>query len=600
MRQLARLLFFFLCTCVLAPLAAQVTADSCDFDFAEVDGRIIIEAEDLDVAGTEWAIEAVEPGFSGTGHLTWEGGDFFNGTNAGLHGVVEARIRITTPGKYRFQWRSAATGGSTTDRNDSWVKFPDADDFYGEKANGERTYPRGETRGRTPNPEGASGNGWFKVYVNNLAWAFTTSTGDNADGRPIFAEFDEAGVYTFQLSGRSEGHQIDRIVIYRVGAANPLDLNLPPTNCDDGSTPDTVRVNGVDLSPGAAVRAPGQNVRLVASYTPANVTVRTLNWASSDATIASVDQTGLVEALAPGQVTITATSPDGPAGTATITVTDPATDGIRLGNPTGSTATADGWNSNLVINETDTYTNTTDEPQTLTVTDFTFYADRRADPVTPFLVRVLGDDDFTVLAVGTTRTQADYAPGENVLPFVADGTADITLQPGETIASGFLDAADNGSGGGAGSVIPYDDQGAADEIWYSGGPNGSESARVAVGAAPTAGGRVITTLMRTYRFALLLELAGTTSAEGRVVVGRRARVFPNPAGRQGEITVAVPEGSSPSLSVIDPMGRVVFERPRLVGRETVLGAAVFGVGGLYLLRLGYGDGRREVVRLVVR
>ena len=49
MRQLPLLLFLLLCTCVLAPLAAQVTAGSYYFDFAEVDGRIIIGAEDLDV-----------------------------------------------------------------------------------------------------------------------------------------------------------------------------------------------------------------------------------------------------------------------------------------------------------------------------------------------------------------------------------------------------------------------------------------------------------------------------------------------------------------------------------------------------------------------
>ena len=85
------------------------------------------------------------------------------------------------------------------------------------------------------------------------------------------------------------------------------------------------RAAAVSLSPAMATLAPGDTVRLTATATDANghaLAAAAFTWASSDAGVASVDNTGLVEALADGTATITAGA-GGVEGTAQITVESP-------------------------------------------------------------------------------------------------------------------------------------------------------------------------------------------------------------------------------------------------------------------------------------
>ena len=171
---------------------------------------------------------------------------------------------------------------------------------------------------------------------------------------------------------------------------------------------------------------------------------------------------------------------------------------VTLGNNAASDGTfVDGYKSNLVVDEASTYTNNSGSTQQVNIDTFNFYARRVADPVTPFVVKVNGDNDFTVLAVGTTRT--NYSQGANSFAF-ADGGASITLNPGESIAVGFLDAYADGTGSGNQSVIPFD---GGNQIWYTGGPGGT-SGSVSVGAAPTHG-PLVYSLYRTYHFNIVID-----------------------------------------------------------------------------------------------
>ncbi len=188
---------------------------------------------------------------------------------------------------------------------------------------------------------------------------------------------------------------------------------------------------------------------------------------------------------------------------------------VDLGNdPTSDAARIDGWRSNMLVNESDTYTNTTGAQQQVSIDSFSFYARRLADPVTPFVVRVNGDNNFTVVAVGTTRS--NYSAGANSLPFSSAGPVQIVLDPGEILASGFLDANADGSGGGSGSVIPWDNGG--DELWYTGGKEGTDSGSVSVGSAPQPGLKLLTTLQRNYRYRIGLT-AGGSGGETAVLSG---------------------------------------------------------------------------------
>ncbi len=176
-------------------------------------------------------------------------------------------------------------------------------------------------------------------------------------------------------------------------------------------------------------------------------------------------------------------------------------DALTLGNNTTSDAIfLDSGTSSMVINETDTHTNQSNGIEEIQVDAFEFYARQQHDPVTPFVVKVNGDNDFTVLAVGTTRPSSVYRIGHNRFPFTDGSSPVIQLQPGDTLATGFLDATANGSGGGSGSVIPFD-QG-TDELWYTGGNSGTASGRVTAGSAPIPGQQTLTDLQRSYRYAI--------------------------------------------------------------------------------------------------
>lgn len=77
---------------------------------------------------------------------------------------------------------------------------------------------------------------------------------------------------------------------------------------------------------GAYLLGEGKSAKLTAGILPANATVKTVTWTSSDATVAKVDANGTVTAVKPGIAFITATTTDGSEvnGTAVINVTRPA------------------------------------------------------------------------------------------------------------------------------------------------------------------------------------------------------------------------------------------------------------------------------------
>ena len=196
----------------------------------------------------------------------------------------------------------------------------------------------------------------------------------------------------------------------------------------------------------------------------------------------------------------------------------PGDNGVVVGSTITNRPALDGWNSNIVINETDTYTNTSGGTLELDLANFSFFAGATAAPITPFVVQVNGDNDFTVLAVGTTRT--GYALGENSFAFSAAPDR-LSLSAGTTIAVGFLDANADGSGSGAGSVVRY--QSGVGEIWYSGGPAGADSASVSVGSAPTPGARTLLDLSRRYSFSIAftpVAEAGEAVTLGQEVIDR--------------------------------------------------------------------------------
>ena len=86
-----------------------------------------------------------------------------------------------------------------------------------------------------------------------------------------------------------------------------------------------IAVTGVTLDKTTLSLQEGATGNLVATVTPSTATDKTVTFASSDAAIATVDNTGKVTAVKPGAADITVTTKDGSkTAVCTLTVTEPA------------------------------------------------------------------------------------------------------------------------------------------------------------------------------------------------------------------------------------------------------------------------------------
>lgn len=217
---------------------------ACDY---ETKNKIlVIEAEDLPFGGA-WSKQTTRVGFTGSGYIGWTGKASLQ--NPGI-GTISVKLKLAA-GRYRMQWRSRiGKGTNATEHNDSFVRYPDVDAFYGMKlikAKESRAYPKPVCEDKakmaavkalpqvsvTKCPNGTSKNGWTKVYSSGATtWKWSAKTSDN-DAHNIYIEVDKASVYTLELSARSDHHLIDRIVIHdeSVAAKDAQALTLKPTPC---------------------------------------------------------------------------------------------------------------------------------------------------------------------------------------------------------------------------------------------------------------------------------------------------------------------------------------------------------------------------------
>lgn len=202
-------------------------------DFEEQNGIAILEL-DSKVSGG-WKKESIS-GASGSSALTYRGSDSFGSPGAS---TVTYRVKINSPGTYRFAWRNKisiiAPSKASTEHNDAWLKI-NASNFYALRGS-HRVYPGGS--GKSPKAAGQTSGGWFKIYTNTVAWSWSTNTSDN-DPHQVYATFNNAGVYSIQVSGRSKGHTVDRMVLYKTGSyseSQATSLSRSQTKCSGGSNP---------------------------------------------------------------------------------------------------------------------------------------------------------------------------------------------------------------------------------------------------------------------------------------------------------------------------------------------------------------------------
>ncbi len=109
------------------------------------------------------------------------------------------------------------------------------------------------------------------------------------------------------------------------------ELSSTPTNSSGVYTKAAIVVNYIYKASGVAVTSvslsktsltldKGKTATLSATVAPANATDKTISWSSSDSSVATVSQSGLVTAVSEGTAIITATSSNGKTATATVKV----------------------------------------------------------------------------------------------------------------------------------------------------------------------------------------------------------------------------------------------------------------------------------------
>ncbi len=112
-------------------------------------------------------------------------------------------------------------------------------------------------------------------------------------------------------------------------------------------TVNPVKVTGVTVSPATAEVYDFSELTLKANVQPANATDKTVTWESSDKNLATVNKDGVVSTLAPGKVTITATTTDGGfKASAQITIKKSENLDVWVSDDEGS-AEIDGGDANL-------------------------------------------------------------------------------------------------------------------------------------------------------------------------------------------------------------------------------------------------------------
>ncbi|MDE7452256.1 MAG: Ig-like domain-containing protein, partial [Paramuribaculum sp.] len=102
------------------------------------------------------------------------------------------------------------------------------------------------------------------------------------------------------------------------------------TSCEITVVKYFIHAESISLNLSEEELTEGDNVQLIATISPENATYKSVKWASVDKSIATVDKTGLVTAVKPGETEITATTANGITATCRINVRIVEADSITL------------------------------------------------------------------------------------------------------------------------------------------------------------------------------------------------------------------------------------------------------------------------------
>lgn len=168
-----------------------------DAPYLEEGGVIVIEAESLLHESDHWSLETAIDGFSGTGYLVGKTNTF----NKGGLGKISYPIQVGVSGVYQLNWKGRITmGDQRGEHNDAFARVLDEYGNVVAAANSENEF--------------VNNTNWYKVFMNRLdQWSYDSKNVDHV-GISIAWELEAGKAYVFEVSVRSEGFGLDRMVLW--------------------------------------------------------------------------------------------------------------------------------------------------------------------------------------------------------------------------------------------------------------------------------------------------------------------------------------------------------------------------------------------------
>ena len=154
------------------------------------------------------------------------------------------------------------------------------------------------------------------VSINGTVQLTATVEPANAGNKEVSWGSSDTSVATVDNTGKVTGVAEGTATITATSAADPsISASCVVTVSD-------VHVDDVSISPSPANVSINNSVQLTANITPENASNKNVTWASSDSSIATVDNSGKVTGVSEGEATITVTTEDGgKIAICTVTVT---------------------------------------------------------------------------------------------------------------------------------------------------------------------------------------------------------------------------------------------------------------------------------------
>jgi len=319
---------------------------TCDV-FEEVNGVVVIEAENRDVDFGEWNVEttALNNSFTGNGYLEFTGN---SPTNGDPNSPIEYQFKINDPGLYSLHLRCAreTVDGRTDLANDCYVRVegdydegPDVGNSHGDEA---------------PLEVLQSDTKFFGGNDNSFVWASGNKLdlgGHNNKRRAIY-DFKAGETYTLVVSGRSQLFKLDRIMFRKTSVnesdAESLDnVETFADDCDETGTPseeNTPPTVEIDTPLNNSVFEEGVDIRYSANANDADGSIQTVEFFIDGELIRTerlFPYNGTMSGFDNGTYTLTAIATDND-GASTTSAPVIVTIGNDITPPTGDTISIPG------------------------------------------------------------------------------------------------------------------------------------------------------------------------------------------------------------------------------------------------------------------